>query len=100
MNRRQFMASACAASLFPHSVFAQTPTLQPIAEGLDHPWGLAFLANNLALVSERSGTLRTISIESGKISSPIAGLPDMGYAMPNCSFCSLQKMVLSLVQIM
>ena len=77
MNRRQFMASACAASLFPHSVFAQTPTLQPVAEGLDHPWGLAFLANNLALVSERSGTLRTISIEAGYISSPIAGLPDM-----------------------
>jgi glucose/arabinose dehydrogenase len=49
-------------------------TLTPIAEGLEFPWGIAFLPNGDALVTEREGRLRMI--KDGKLQGqPITGLP-------------------------
>lgn len=45
-----------------------------IAQGLDHPWAVAFLPNGHFLVSERAGALRLVAPE-GKIGQPIGGLP-------------------------
>jgi aldose sugar dehydrogenase len=45
-----------------------------IAEGLDHPWGIAFLPDGSMLVTERSGALRRV-YENGMLGSPIEGLP-------------------------
>ncbi len=42
--------------------------------GLDAPWGLAFLPDGRALVTERPGRLRLIAADSGS-SVFIAGLP-------------------------
>ncbi len=51
-----------------------TPLMTEIvANGLDNPWGLAFLPDGSLLVTERSGTLR--HIENGKVSRPLKGLP-------------------------
>jgi glucose/arabinose dehydrogenase len=48
----------------------------PIARGLSHPWGMAFLPDGSILVTERSGRLRII--RDGVLDpTPIAGLPDM-----------------------
>jgi glucose/arabinose dehydrogenase len=48
-----------------------------VARGLDHPWGIAFLANGDVLVTERPGRLRLI--HDGKLEpNPIAGLPANG----------------------
>ena len=45
-----------------------------VVEGLDHPWGLAFLADGRMLVTERSGRLRLI--DNGRLDpEPIQGLP-------------------------
>ena len=45
-----------------------------IAQGLDHPWALAFIDRQRMLVSERAGTLRVV--QAGvPISAPVAGLP-------------------------
>jgi glucose/arabinose dehydrogenase len=44
------------------------------ATGLDHPWGLAFLPDGRALVTERPGRIRYIE-KDGKISEPLTGLP-------------------------
>jgi glucose/arabinose dehydrogenase len=49
--------------------------IEVVATGLDHPWGLEFLADGRMLVSERSGQLRTVS--NGKVSAPIKGLPEI-----------------------
>lgn len=46
-----------------------------LAEGLDHPWALAFLPDGRFLVTERSGQL--VVIESGVVSGAIEGVPNV-----------------------
>ncbi|AKS42103.1 PQQ-dependent sugar dehydrogenase [Wenzhouxiangella marina] len=48
--------------------------LDTVAEGLDHPWSLAFLPEGGYLVTERVGRLRRVSPE-GELSEPIEGVP-------------------------
>lgn len=59
------LASAAAAAPF---------TVKTVAEGLDHPWGMAFLPSGEILVTERAGRLRVI--RDGKLDvTPVAGVP-------------------------
>jgi glucose/arabinose dehydrogenase len=50
-------------------------TMTTIAKGLEHPWGLAFVDNDMALVTERPGRLRAVDLQTGTLSPPIEGLP-------------------------
>jgi glucose/arabinose dehydrogenase len=50
--------------------------VQTVADGLDHPWGLAFLPDGSMLVTERPGALRHVTA-SGEVSEPIAGVPQV-----------------------
>jgi len=50
--------------------------VESIAKGLEHPWGLQFLSDGRMLVTERPGRLRIVS-KDGKLSDPIAGVPDV-----------------------
>ncbi|HYE49920.1 MAG TPA: PQQ-dependent sugar dehydrogenase [Azospirillaceae bacterium] len=46
----------------------------PVVQGLDHPWGMAFLPDGGILVTERTGKLRLV--RDGKLAAePVAGLP-------------------------
>ena len=48
--------------------------VKTITQELSHPWGLAFLPDGRALVTEKVGRLRLVSMD-GKVSPPIGGLP-------------------------
>ncbi len=51
-------------------------TIETIADGLEHPWSIAFMPDGNILVSERAGRLRLI--EDGELrEAEIAGLPDL-----------------------
>lgn len=48
--------------------------ITPVAQGLEHPWGLAFLPDGRMLVTERPGRVRLVGAD-GALSPPLAGLP-------------------------
>ena len=47
-----------------------------LADGLAHPWGLAFLPDGRMLVTERDGNLRIVT-QDGTVSEPVAGVPEV-----------------------
>ena len=49
--------------------------LRIVSEGLEHPWGLAFLPDGRMLVSERPGRLRLIDASGRLDPEPVRGLP-------------------------
>ena len=51
-------------------------TVETVAEGLSHPWGLAILPDGRMLVSEREGRLRIVE-RGGALSAPLTGVPEV-----------------------
>lgn len=65
-----------AQTLEPQSADESGFRVVTITEGLEHPWGLAFLPDGRMLVTERPGRLRIV--EQGKLNPlPITGLPEI-----------------------
>lgn len=80
MNRTALLLAALlAASPIVGAQVIQTREhalrLSTVTEGLDRPWGLAFLPDGRMLVTERPGRLRVVG-QDGKLDpAPVAGLP-------------------------
>ncbi|MBD2464882.1 PQQ-dependent sugar dehydrogenase [Oscillatoria sp. FACHB-1407] len=80
------VASPSPAAIQPDSATAQanqtTPqqpsgyTLTPVVEGLEHPWGIAWLPDGDLLITERPGRLRIV--RDGTLDpTPISGVPSV-----------------------
>lgn len=87
MTPRTWIPTLLAAALLPllahaapEQVFKSEEgslKVSTLAEGLDHPWALAFLPEGRGiLVTERPGNLRIISAE-GKVGAPLGGVPEV-----------------------
>src|SRR5262249_22109020 len=48
--------------------------VQTVADGLAHPWSLAFLPDGRMVVTERSGRMRLVA-RNGELSPPLANVP-------------------------
>lgn len=74
-------AGALAQPTFSKEVVAATPapvvavTATALTEGLQHPWGMAWLPSGEMLVTERTGRLRRLSADHQLDPRPIEGLP-------------------------
>ena len=86
MNMVTTFSSALAAAMLAAACPAQAQSAvfktkavpieaEAIAEGLRNPWGLDFLPDGDAIVTERPGNIRILS--GGKLSEPIAGVPEV-----------------------
>jgi glucose/arabinose dehydrogenase len=94
LPRRRRALAAPALSLLPLLVLALAATaeaakpagaiatekvqvrLEPVVEGLERPWGLAFLPDGRALVTEKAGRLRIVA-RDGTLGKPLAGVPQV-----------------------
>lgn len=50
-------------------------TVETLATGLDHPWGVEVLPDNAIVITERSGKLRLL--RDGKLGKPVKGMPEV-----------------------
>lgn len=71
---RPFLALFLVATLLAGPAGAQSFRSQTVAQGLVHPWALAFLPQGRFLVTERPGRMRVLEAD-GQAGAPLAGLP-------------------------
>ena len=66
------IAGAMASVMLPTQAMAVQAEV--VADGLAHPWAVAFVGEGQMLVTERAGRLRLVGAD-GRVSEPLAGLP-------------------------
>lgn len=83
MSRLAFTLAATLSAAAPAAALDETfttkgPTIRvtTAAEGLEHPWAIAFLPDGNMLVTERPGRLRLVGAD-GSLSAPISAVPEV-----------------------
>jgi len=73
------LAAAAVLALAGPGAGAQALRPHTVAQGLEHPWALAFLPQGRFLVTERPGRMRVVRPD-GTIGPPLAGVPKVAAA--------------------
>ncbi len=72
------LAGPALAEYGPVETQHYTLSVETVAEGLEHPWGMAFISDDRFLVTERNaGTIRVGSRDGGGLSDPIWQAEDL-----------------------
>lgn len=71
-----FFGSACGQVQEEVNTSVGEVDVETLADGLNHPWSLAFLPDGRLLVTERSGQLRILDTEN-TLSDPLQGVPEV-----------------------
>lgn len=75
------MGLSATASADVHESLLHNFTVNTVVEGLEHPWGMAFLPNGDMLITERPGRLRLVR-DGQLVEEPITGLPEIRTRAP------------------
>jgi glucose/arabinose dehydrogenase len=70
------MGSASSVGAESYQSQAGSIAVVTVAEGLEQPWGLAFLPDGRMLVTEKEGRLRLVAPD-GTLSEPLGGVPEV-----------------------
>ena len=70
------MGSASGLAAESYQSQAGSVSVVTVAEGLEQPWGLAFLPDGRMLVTEKEGRLRVVT-RDGDLSEPLGGVPEV-----------------------
>ena len=70
------LAMSGASALAAESYQSGSISVVTVSEGLEQPWGLAFLPDGRMLVTEKEGRLR-LAGPDGSLSEPLAGVPEV-----------------------
>lgn len=72
----KIISKAATAEPIPKTYAEMTanPAKEVVMDGLNHPWSMAFLSTNEAIIAEKDGGLLRVNLTS-KIRQPITGLP-------------------------